>query len=158
MNAEQAEDEPDAAFLGDDFWMKSTNAISSIRQTHLPEIYASLDQLVFNRHRCDFEAEWKLYEERKAALMRTLQDLEENIKTFHEEFEETDAGGIPMKKAMLGLQILLKYDPEGSTCAEHDVLYAGGCSPEDMQAYDVAKLSQLNWRWSPEENSWVFFT
>lgn len=62
-----------------------------------------------------------------------------------------------MKKIYEGLQILLKYEPEGGMSAEHDEVFADGPSPANMSAEDVEKLEELGWRFQPEFDSWRAF-
>ncbi len=63
-----------------------------------------------------------------------------------------------MKKVAEGLQILLKYDPDGGCCAEHDEFYAGNdCPPEKMTPEDVARLDELGWLWDADLPSWMKF-
>lgn len=61
-----------------------------------------------------------------------------------------------MKHIFEGLSILLKYVPEGSCCAEHDVLYAEG--PQEVSPDDRDRLLSLGWRWDVNAGSWARFT
>ena len=62
-----------------------------------------------------------------------------------------------------GLEILLKYSSEGvfaeqSVIAEHDVIYAGSTSPEEMTAEHRRLLALLGWRWDSELECWSIST
>lgn len=57
-----------------------------------------------------------------------------------------------------GLAILLNYAPDGSTCAEHDEIFAEGPPPEKMSAEDRDKLASLRWRYDATLPSWQKFT
>lgn len=63
-----------------------------------------------------------------------------------------------VKAILEGLQILIKYDPDGSFNAEHDEVFAGGPPPDDMTLEDVKRLHDLNWRWKPDFPCWAKFT
>ncbi len=64
-----------------------------------------------------------------------------------------------MKEIAEGLAILMKYDADGSVCAEHDILAAAPDVRKDqVSAEDRAKLEELGWHWSSEADSWAAFT
>lgn len=60
------------------------------------------------------------------------------------------------KEIKEGLEILLKYTPDGWCDAQHDILCAPG--PEDVSPEDRAKLITLGWHWDEECSSWAAFT
>jgi len=58
-----------------------------------------------------------------------------------------------------GLNILLKYKPEGYCQGGHDILYGPG--PSDPEAYspqDQQALEVLGWHWDSEGDCWAAFT
>lgn len=57
-----------------------------------------------------------------------------------------------------GLTILLTYTPKGTTCAEHDEIFAEGPPPEKMCAEDRDKLAALRWHYDATLPSWKKFT
>lgn len=63
-----------------------------------------------------------------------------------------------MKQIRDGLNILLKYEPDGDCAAEHDVFYVGGGKPEDISEEDRAELEKLGWFWDDSLDSWSTFT
>ncbi len=66
-----------------------------------------------------------------------------------------------MKEIYEGLGILLKYKPQGadSSCAaEHDIIYASGPPPEELDPEDKKKLEKLHWVWEEGFDSWIKFT
>jgi hypothetical protein len=69
-----------------------------------------------------------------------------------------------MEKLYKALKILLDYVEKrcpGSNCdfsAEHDVLYIGGPSKNQVDPVDVAILAQLGVYWDEEYESWKMFT
>lgn len=64
-----------------------------------------------------------------------------------------------MREIAEGLTILMKYDPDGSVCAEHDILAAAPDVQEDtVSVEDKAKLEALGWHWDSETDSWARFT
>jgi hypothetical protein len=62
-----------------------------------------------------------------------------------------------VQKVFEGLKILLKYEPKGDCCAEHDEFYAGQFPPEKMEEADVKKLDDLGWHWDESLPSWRKF-
>ena len=57
-----------------------------------------------------------------------------------------------------GLTILLKYEPDLRTAAEHDEFFAGSTPPSKMSPEDVKELNLLGWMWDEELESWSRFT
>lgn len=65
------------------------------------------------------------------------------------------------RSVMRGLEILDLYKPDGVTwnCdAQHDVLYAEGRPPSEMNDESVEELNKLGWQWDQEFDSWRRFT
>jgi hypothetical protein len=62
-----------------------------------------------------------------------------------------------MRKVFEGLQILMKYDPEGDCCAEHDEFFASHFPPEKMEEADAKKLCDLGWLWDESLPAWKKF-
>ena len=62
-----------------------------------------------------------------------------------------------MKPLHRGLEILMKYTPNGCTSAEHDVIYS---DPQDknLDEADLKELDELGWFWSEEVGCWAKFT
>jgi hypothetical protein len=67
---------------------------------------------------------------------------------------------MPKARAIIqGLEILLKYKPEGYCEAQHDILYGPGSSdPEDYSPEDQKALEALGWHWDTEADCWAAFT
>jgi len=63
-----------------------------------------------------------------------------------------------MQKIRDGLDILLRYEPDGEACAQHDVIYACGVEPDDIGREDRDKLEKLRWMWDHSNDSWYTFT
>lgn len=66
-----------------------------------------------------------------------------------------------MKSLRDGLTILLKYEPKGTSSAEHDIIYAGGdvCnSKENFSVKDIKALEELGWFWDDQFECWTMFT
>lgn len=63
-----------------------------------------------------------------------------------------------MKAVLEGLNILLKYRPDGKCQAAHDTLYASGPKPETMLPEDAKKLEELRWSWCDTYECWKKFT
>jgi hypothetical protein len=63
-----------------------------------------------------------------------------------------------MKQMAAGLTILMKYDPEGSCSAEHDILYAGPDEQGKVSEEDQKKLEDLGWHWDEQFDCWARFT
>jgi hypothetical protein len=57
-----------------------------------------------------------------------------------------------------GLAILHKYKRDGICDAQHDVLYADGPKPDDLETVDRAVLATLGWAYDGEASSWRRFT
>lgn len=62
-----------------------------------------------------------------------------------------------------GLNILLKYAPEGSEgafSAEHDQVFVGVAmaSPDKVSDEDKKALYKLGWWWNEQYESWQHFT
>ena len=63
-----------------------------------------------------------------------------------------------MKNVITGLTILLRYDPQGDICAEHDVIYAGhDVDPSRMTADDLADMEKAHWKYDTDIPSWRKF-
>jgi len=63
-----------------------------------------------------------------------------------------------LKNAIDGLLVLVKYEPDGPICAEHDQLFAGSTPPESMTPEDLAALKAAGWIWDASLPSWFRFT
>ena len=64
-----------------------------------------------------------------------------------------------MKNLVAGLHILMKYDPNGYTHAEHDCVYAGSSIKAGMLSLEDAKeMDRLYWHWETDDECWVYFT
>ncbi len=61
-----------------------------------------------------------------------------------------------------GLEILLKYKPDGWCGAEHDELFGPMVKRKDMTPEDCAKLESIGWHYydedSEEGEGWAVFT
>ena len=63
-----------------------------------------------------------------------------------------------MRDLIDGFTILMKYDPDGEVCADHDVVCAAPTVRADTPTpEDRAKLEELRWRFSKEYDSWSRF-
>ena len=63
-----------------------------------------------------------------------------------------------MKTVVEGLQILLKYFPDGYVSAEHDIIYAGGDNDEvSISEDDVKRLEELRWHYDKSLPSWYTY-
>jgi len=58
-----------------------------------------------------------------------------------------------MRKTKEGLEILLKYciDGDDSISAEHDIIYCGPSTPEDISKEDMERLEELGFYFDDEE-------
>lgn len=63
-----------------------------------------------------------------------------------------------MKELLEGLQILIKYDPDGEVCAEHDVISLGGPDPSELPPEEAARLEALHFHFLKKEDTWQKFT
>jgi len=63
-----------------------------------------------------------------------------------------------MKRIFKGLEILIKYDPDGDTSAEHDILYASDIHPHLISDEDLSILKENGWFYDSELESWSKFT
>ena len=63
-----------------------------------------------------------------------------------------------MKRLFNGLGVLLKYDPDGDTCAEHDLIYCGGVSPDKMTEEDLKILEDSGFFYDEDDAGWNKFT
>jgi hypothetical protein len=64
-----------------------------------------------------------------------------------------------MKRLAAGLHILMKYDPDGSTCAEHDCIYAyPNIKKDTLSEEDAKEMDRLGWFWDFENGCWAYFT
>lgn len=58
-----------------------------------------------------------------------------------------------------GIEILASdLDDPNSVCAEHDVIYAHGRSPDKLTAGEVDRLDDLGWTWDKTLECWSHFT
>ena len=64
---------------------------------------------------------------------------------------------LKMRKLLRGLEILCKYDPDGTTCAEHDIIYAGGGAPSKISEEDLKALEDNGWFYEETEEGWCKF-
>lgn len=63
-----------------------------------------------------------------------------------------------MKTVAEGLQILLKYFPDGYVAAEHDIIYAGeGKEFVSMTDEDIEQLDKLGWHYDESLPSWFHY-
>ena len=63
-----------------------------------------------------------------------------------------------MKTVVEGLQILLKYFPDGDIAAEHDVIYAGGDNDDvSISDEDMKRLEELRWHYDESLPSWFHY-
>ena len=61
-----------------------------------------------------------------------------------------------MREVVEGLNIMLKYDPEGEfSGASFDVIYGSAIQPDKVSAEDTANLKALGWYWDKTYDSWV---
>ncbi len=60
-----------------------------------------------------------------------------------------------MKNILKGIQIFLKYKPNGWLGAAHDIIFGPGCEvlPEDKE-----ELIAVGWFWDDELERWSHFT
>lgn len=54
-----------------------------------------------------------------------------------------------------GLTILKAYG--GDVGADHDILFTGPYSQEDVTAQDAEALEELGWHWNDEYSAWGHF-
>jgi hypothetical protein len=57
---------------------------------------------------------------------------------------------------LAGLRVFNKY-ADKDIAAEHDIIYAGSCSPETMPSDDLKILEDSGWNWDKELDSWYHF-
>lgn len=59
-----------------------------------------------------------------------------------------------------GLEILAKYVKPDDHCvdAQHDIIYAGPGSDNEVSAEDKVALEKLGWHWDTDCDSWARFT
>lgn len=63
-----------------------------------------------------------------------------------------------MKTVAEGLQILLKYFPDGYIAAEHDIIYAGGDNEDvSISDEDMIRLEKLRWHYDKSLPSWYTY-
>ena len=63
------------------------------------------------------------------------------------------------KDVIGGLRIIAKYQPDGETCAQYAIIYAGhGLKQEDFDICDQAELHDFGWRWDNDADCWAIFT
>jgi hypothetical protein len=55
-----------------------------------------------------------------------------------------------------GLEIIMKYEPDATTAAEHDVIFCGTYEPDKMTKEDLEELEGLGWH--EQDDSWAKFT
>ncbi len=55
-----------------------------------------------------------------------------------------------------GLNIFIKYEPEGEMNHEHDIIYA--CGIRNLSPEDEKTLVGLGWFWDEEYDCWAIFT
>jgi hypothetical protein len=60
------------------------------------------------------------------------------------------------RKIIEGLTILAKYEGE-SVAAEHDKIYAGPSTTDDISPDDRVRLEELKWLLDDEVGSWFCF-
>jgi len=63
-----------------------------------------------------------------------------------------------MKDIAAGLAVLMRYQPDGDACAEHDELTACDVPPSKMSSEHLAALETAGWFWSENEECWMTFT
>lgn len=63
-----------------------------------------------------------------------------------------------MQKVRDGLSILLKYNPDGDTAADHDIIYAASIPMKNIAADDLKQLDDLGWFWDQQYECWAHFT
>lgn len=63
-----------------------------------------------------------------------------------------------MKDIAAGLAVFLIYEPDGTTCAEHDELLACGVPGSRMADEHLATLESTGWFWSESNDCWMAFT
>lgn len=64
-----------------------------------------------------------------------------------------------MKRLYEGLGILMKYTPNGDTCADHDIIWAAPDVKEDtLSEEDTKRMHALGWQWDSPAGSWAFLT
>lgn len=63
------------------------------------------------------------------------------------------------KEIKEGLEILLKYAPDGYCDAQHDILYGPmKSSVAPITTEDREQLKALGWHWDDEGGGWAAFT
>ena len=63
-----------------------------------------------------------------------------------------------MKTVTEGLQILLKYFPDGDIAAEHDIIYAGGDNDDvSISDEDMKRLEEFRWHYDKSLPSWYTY-
>ena len=60
------------------------------------------------------------------------------------------------EKIMKGIAIILKYDADADTCAEHDEFFCGHGVYDAMTPEDAAAMENLDWDY--EDGSWKINT
>ena len=63
-----------------------------------------------------------------------------------------------MRKLLKGLEVLCKYEEDGSVSAEHDVIYAGETHPDKISVEDIQTLDDNDWSFDYHLDCWRKFT